>query len=397
MKKLLLFLGAITVGIVFYIGQVQYQKYTEATTPSIDTPVQAQYSKIVFAGGCFWCTEAEFNHLPGVVSAVSGFTGGDVVNPSYHDVGLGTTGHREAVLVYYNEASTTIDTLLIAYWKHIDPTDKGGQFADRGHQYTTAIYYTIDIQMKEAQRTKQILVDAKKFSKPIVTEVLPYKNFYPAEEYHQHYKDKNPVRYEYYKNGSGRTGFVETNWKHDSTTFAKIVTVTKNNTKPMDTNNNISSSKSKALHPWQSFTKPVDEELRKMLTKEQYDVTQKEGTEKPFSNAYDKNKEKGIYVDIVSGEPLYLSVDKYDSGTGWPSFVKPIDNSAVTLKEERSIFSSRTEVRSKIADSHLGHVFNDGPADRGGMRYCMNSASMKFVPLTDMEKEGYGEYIAQLK
>ena len=174
-----------------------------------------------------------------------------------------------------------------------------------------------------------------------------------------------------------------------------MMTTTKTNVKPINTNNNASTSI--VLHPWQSFTKPSDEELHKMLTKEQYNVTQKNGTERSFSNEYNSNKEKGIYVDIVSGEPLYLSIDKYDSGTGWPSFVKPINNSVVTLKEERSIFSSRTEVRSKIADSHLGHVFNDGPADRGGMRYCMNSASMKFIPLAEMEKNGYGEYISSLQ
>jgi methionine-R-sulfoxide reductase len=166
----------------------------------------------------------------------------------------------------------------------------------------------------------------------------------------------------------------------------------------MDQNTNtVSSSTKKVLHPWQSFTKPSDAQLHSMLTPEQYNVTQKQGTEHPFTNAYAENKEKGLYVDIVSGEPLFLSVDKYDSGTGWPSFVKPVDASAVILKEDRKLFSTRTEVRSTIADSHLGHVFTDGPQDRGGMRYCMNSASMKFIPLSEMEKEGYGEYIAQLK
>jgi methionine-R-sulfoxide reductase len=161
-------------------------------------------------------------------------------------------------------------------------------------------------------------------------------------------------------------------------------------------NNQNNTPTNKVLHPWQFFTKPSDEQLHKMLTKEQYEVTQEEGTERPFTNAYAENKEKGIYVDIVSGEPLFLSVDKYDSGTGWPSFVKPVDTSAVTLHEDRKFFSTRTEVRSKIADSHLGHVFPDGPKDRGGMRYCMNSASMRFIPLAEMEKEGYGDYIAQL-
>ena len=391
-KYIALFFGAVFFGILFYIGQVQYQKHTQTTVPVINTPSEAVYSKIVFAGGCFWCTEAEFNHLPGVVSAVSGFSGGTRASPTYEEVSAGGTGYREAVLVYYNEASTTLDTLLLTYWKHIDPTDAGGQFVDRGHQYTTAIYYTSDTQMNEAVKTRQMIIDAKKFKAPIATEILPYPNFYPAEEYHQDYKDKNPVRYEYYRNGSGRNDFVNKNWKNDTTTFKNITTKNMNHT-----TGTVSSSTQKILHPWQSFSKPSDAQLHSMLTKEQYDVTQKDGTEHPFTNAYAENKEKGIYVDIVSGEPLFLSIDKYDSGTGWPSFVKPINENAVTLKEDKKLFSTRTEVRSKIADSHLGHVFPDGPHERGGMRYCMNSASMKFIPLGEMAKEGYGEYIAQLK
>ncbi len=389
MNKVTLFIGAFFFGLLVYVGQVQYQKQTQKSIPIINTPTEVKYSKIVFAGGCFWCTEDEFNHAPGVISAVSGFTGGDTLNPSYAEVSSGSTTHREAVLVYYNEASTTIDRLLVAYWKHIDPTDTEGQFVDRGHQYTTAIYYTTDLQMKEAERSKQMIVDAKKFTKGVATEILPYKNFYPAEEYHQDYKDKNPVRYEYYRNGSGRNNFIEKNWKNDTTTFSQLMTNT-----TMNTNNSITSKPSQA---WTSFITPSDETLRRTLTDEQYKVTQKEGTERPFANAYNNNKEKGIYVDIVSGEPLYLSVDKYDSGTGWPSFVKPIDADAVTLKKEDGIFSSRTEVRSKIANSHLGHVFNDGPSERGGMRYCMNSASMKFIRLADMEKEGYGEYVHRIQ
>ena len=392
-KYVSLFIGAVIVGVIFYIGQVQYQKYTMKAPAMIDTKNDAVYSKIVFSGGCFWCTEAEFNHAPGVVSAISGYAGGAESNPTYTQVGSGTTGHRESVLVYYNEASTTLDTLLAIYWKHIDPTDAGGQFVDRGHQYTTAIYYTTDQQKKEALASKQRIIDTKKFSKPVVTEILPYTNFYPAEEYHQDYKDKNPARYEYYRNNSGRNDFINKVWKNDTATFT---TTTMNTSNTPHTNNEPVSS-SKVLHPWQSFTKPSDEQLYTTLTPTQYNVTQKEGTEKPFTNAYADNKEVGLYVDIVSGEPLFLSVDKYDSGTGWPSFVKPVATSAVTLTEDKHLFSTRTEVRSAIADSHLGHVFTDGPQDRGGMRYCMNSASMKFIPLAQMEKEGYGDYIAQLK
>lgn len=390
MKNYYLFIGAVIVGIFLYVGQVQYQKITSQSIPVISPVIDKGYSKVVFAGGCFWCTEAEFNHLSGVVSAVSGFSGGTSASPTYKEVSAGGTGYREAVLVYYNEASTTLGQLLVTYWKHIDPTDKEGQFVDRGYQYTTAIYYTTEAQKVEALKTKQMITDAKKFTRPVVTEILPYINFYPAEEYHQDYKDKNPVRYEYYRNGSGRNDFVNKNWKNDTTTFKSI------NIKTMNQNSENTGAK-KVLHPWQSFTKPSDAQLHSMLTPEQYNVTQKEGTEHPFTNVYAENKEKGLYVDIVSGEPLFLSVDKYDSGTGWPSFVKPVDTRAVTLKEDKSFFSTRTEVRSTIADSHLGHVFTDGPQERGGMRYCMNSASMKFIPLSEMEKEGYSEYLSQLK
>jgi peptide methionine sulfoxide reductase msrA/msrB len=396
LRNLLLFIGAIFLGMILYAAQVQFQKVTSQEIPLIDVVTDRAYSKIVFAGGCFWCTEAEFNYLPGVVDAVSGFTNSSISvqsAPSYEEVSSGSTDYREAVLVYYNEASTTLDELLVTYWKHINPTDSGGQFADKGYQYTTAIYYTTEAQLQKALQTRKMIVDTKKFADPVVTEILPYRNFYLAEEYHQDYKDKNPVRYEYYRNGSGRNDFINKNWKNDTVTFSTKTTKSMNN----DTNNTSSTSSKKVLRPWQSFTKPTTEQLRLILTEEQYDVTQEEGTERPFTNAYDKNNEKGIYVDIVSGEPLFLSVDKYDSGTGWPSFVKPVDKDAVTLHEDRKFFSTRTEVRSKIADSHLGHVFPDGPQDRGGMRYCMNSASMKFIPLTEMEKEGYGDYIAQLK
>ncbi len=387
--NLLLFVGAVFVGVLMYLGQIQVQKFTQREVPDAAPYLEKEYPKIVFAGGCFWCTEAEFNHLPGVVAAISGYSGGDAASPTYEEVSAGRTGHREAVIVYYNEASTTIDQLLITYWKHINPTDSIGQFADKGYQYTSAIYYTTNAQMQRALTTKKMIIDAKKFTSPIVTEILPLTNFYLAEEYHQDYKDKNPVRYEYYRNGSGRNDFINKYWKNDTKTFAPLMT------KTMNIQNN--SSPNKVLHPWQSFTKPTDEQLHTMLTKEQYEVTQEEGTERPFTNVYAENKEKGIYVDIVSGEPLFLSVDKYDSGTGWPSFVKPVDTSAVTLHEDRKFFSTRIEVRSTIADSHLGHVFPDGPKERGGMRYCMNSASMRFIPIAQMEKDGYGDYLSMLK
>ena len=327
-------------------------------------------SKIIFAGGCFWCTEAEFNHYKGVTEAISGYTGGNKDNPTYKEVSSGTTGHREAVLIYYDPSLVTLDELLNKYWSHIDPTDVDGSFADRGSQYTSAIYYFDESQKSIIEKSKSSLEKSGKFDKKIATEILPAVKFYPAEEYHQNYKDKNPVRYNYYREGSGRNEFIRLHWQDGTTT---------------------------SLSNPSQYNRPTDDEIKSVLTAEQYNVTQKEGTERPFQNKYWDNKESGIYVDIVSGEPLFLSTDKYESGTGWPSFVKPVYSGAVTLHEDKKLFTTRVEVRSKVANSHLGHVFDDGPEGRGGKRYCMNSAALRFVPLSEMEKEGYGEYVNKIK
>lgn len=375
---------------------ILHNTYLRATSKAyIPDPIIAQevsakkYEKVIFAGGCFWCTESEFNHVPGVISAISGYADVEEMyeigkGPSYQEVSSEIVTAREAVEVVYDVKLVTYDTLLEKYFRHINPTDSGGQFADRGHQYTPAIYYTNSKQHDASVALITKIDQTGKFEKKVVVEVLPFKNFYPAEEYHQDYKDKNQVRYEVYREGSGRNSYIRKNWADDSTFIIEIFGTIKN----MNTQNTPS---------WKHFTKEMKEESIKKLTPLQYKVTQEEGTERPFSNEYNKNYEHGIYVDIVSGEPLFLSTDKFDSGTGWPSFVKPIDASDVTLKEENGIFSSRTEVRSKIADSHLGHVFPDGPEDRGGMRYCMNSASLRFIPLAKMEEEGYGEFIGRVK
>jgi peptide methionine sulfoxide reductase msrA/msrB len=379
-KKYMDYFIALTVLIPsLYISSILYQKWTSGfymkenlqKEEEIINTLDKEKSKIIFAGGCFWCTEAEFNHYKGVNEAISGYAGGNKPNPTYEEVSSGTTGAREAVLVYYDPSLVTLDELLQKYWSHIDPTDTDGSFADRGTQYTSAIYYFDDNQKKIIEESKKKIESMNKFPKPIATQILPAVEFYPAEEYHQNYKDKNPVRYNYYREGSGRNEFIRLHWQDGTTT-------------------NVSSSSSK-------YFRPSDEDIKKMLSAEQYNVTQKEGTEKPFQNKYWDNKEVGIYVDIVSGEPLFLSTDKYDSGTGWPSFVKPVAASAVTEHEDKKLFTTRVEVRSAIADSHLGHVFDDGPADRGGNRYCMNSASLRFVPLSEMDAQGYGEYISQLK
>ncbi len=339
----------------------------------------------LLANGCFWCVEHDLAEVPGVTDVVSGYAGGSTENPTYENYAEG--GHREVVLVTYDANTVTYANLVEHIIKHGDPTDTGGSFNDRGQYYAPAIYYENDIEKDEAHRVIDAIDALHIFPVPLQLAVIPRANFWPAEEYHQDYSEKNPLRYSYYRTASGRSAFVDKHWGDSANTF--IAPIIKN--MPTTTERKVFNKDS-----WNVFVKPSDTTLRTLLTPLQYEVTQEEGTESSFKNAYDKNYAEGIYVDIVSGEPLYSSKDKYDSGTGWPSFVKPISDGAVTLTEDNGLFTRRTEVRSRYADSHLGHVFDDGPADRGGKRYCMNSASLRFISKNDMEKEGYAYLLGSI-
>lgn len=310
--------------------------------------------EIWLAGGCFWGVEAYIKKLRGVVSTNVGYANGNTKHPTYEQVVYHNTGHAETVYVEYDPLAISLTTLLTYFLKIIDPTSINRQGPDVGTQYRTGIYYQ---DVADKATIEQVLAqEQKKYDQPIVTEVLPLAHYYQAEEYHQKYLRKNPGGY-----------------CHIDLSILKNDPIT------------------------QPYARPSKDELKRKLTDLQYAVTQGCGTEPPFHNAYWNNHEPGLYVDIVTGEPLFSSEDKFDSGTGWPSFTKPIAPEVVKEHTDNSHFMTRTEVKSRSGDSHLGHVFDDGPVSKGGLRYCINSASLRFIPYEDMEQEGYGEYTSLVK
>lgn len=310
--------------------------------------------EIYLAGGCFWGTAHLFAQVPGVVSATAGYANSIVPNPSYQQVCTGTTQAAETVRVVYDDDLVGLTDLISLYFRSIDPLSVNKQGGDEGTQYRTGIYYVDvrDVQPIEAQ----LATLQRRHKEPLAIEFGPLVNFYPAEDYHQDYLVKNPGGY-------------------------------------CHVNPALFQEARKLGH-----AAPASRAgLRSRLTPLQWEVTQNGATERPFVNEYDHEFRPGIYVDITDGTPLFLSSSKYDSGCGWPAFTRPIDDSLLQERTDTSYGRIRTEVRSKSSDSHLGHVFTDGPADQGGLRYCINSAALRFIPVERMEQEGYSRFIPLIK
>lgn len=361
---------AATMSLTIFISQADYSDLNNPITSVQNKGLQVA----TFAGGCFWCVEAGFEKLDGVSEVISGYSGGIIKNPTYRQVASGATRHIEAVQVFYDEDIISYQALLHSFWRQVNPTDDGGQFVDRGHQYKPAIFFHDEQQKLLAQQSSQNLASTGRFNDSLKTDITAYSTFYAAEDYHQDYYKKNPIRYKFYRYNSGRDQYLEKTWGNElHKPYLMEIRMKDKNKRPTQ------------------YVKPNAAVIKEMLTPLQYDVTQRDATERPFKNAYWNNKEAGIYVDIVSQEPLFSSLDKYESKTGWPSFSRPLVKKNVKEETDYKLIYPRTEVRSHIGDSHLGHLFTDGPASTG-LRYCINSASLRFIAKADLEVEGYGDF-----
>lgn len=396
MRKILSLTTATLAGLLLTIASFGYRPLmadeTNLEASDAALPATTKTAKAMFAGGCFWSVESDMEKVSGVLDVITGYAGGQSNNPTYQTYAFG--GHREVILITYDPQKITYAGLIEHLIKHIDPTDAQGSFLDRGVQYSPAIFVQTDREKQTAEAVLSQISAMKVYENPLAVAILPPAYFWPAEAYHQDYAAHHPASYKSYRFRSGRDSFIRKHWgkKADELQLADIVPAT--SSQELSTTESVSVAASQAPEkPWESFEKPDPKELRAKLTRMQYAVTQSYKTEPEFRNAYWDNHEEGIYVDIVSGEPLFSSTDKFDSGTGWPSFTKPLEPEHFVSHVDYDKGYPRLALRSKYGECHLGHVFNDGPVATGGMRFCMNSAALKFIPKDKLEEAGYGEYL----